>query len=46
MNKEVKPIATISEKNLLKLVAENLKDKVLFPNRLEEAKKFFEKLKK
>ncbi len=43
--KKQKQLVQISKSDLLSLVASKLKDRVLFPEKLEEARKYLQKLK-
>lgn len=42
--KNSRSVVKVPEKHLLSLVAEKLKDRVLFPHKLEEAKDYIKKL--
>jgi hypothetical protein len=43
--KDTERMVQISESGLLSLVASKLKDRLLFPEKVEESKKFFSKIK-
>lgn len=43
--KDAERMVQITESELLSLVASKLKDRLLFPEKVEESKKFFKKIK-
>jgi len=45
IEKDKNKMVQVSETGLLSLVASKLKDRVLFPEKVEEGKKFFSKVK-
>ena len=45
IEKDKENMVRVTEAGLLSLVASKLKDRLLFPEKVEEAKKFFSKIK-